>query len=208
MTGARDMKSQSPWYHLFMVEPKSGRICTFPDCGRKHYGKGLCNTHWQQMKDRGTLSPIRTYRENRARDEQGRKLCGDCGDWKAEQDFYKNVTSADGLVPVCKVCTCVRQVESRFNLGRGGYGNLLRAQGGVCAVCGGLNADGKSLAVDHDHECCPDKSGCPDCVRGLLCSPCNHAVGLMRDDPDRLRRAAAYLERAPQADCDRGGRSC
>lgn len=64
-------------------------------------------------------------------------------------------------------------------------------QGGVCACCGKPEVserDGKRkwLAVDHDHK---DHS-----FRGLLCSSCNNMLGRAKDDPDVLRRAAAYLE--------------
>ena len=41
--------------------------------------------------------------------------------------------------------------------------------------------------VDHDH-----KTGK---LRGILCSQCNTALGMVRDSPDVLRRAADYLER-------------
>jgi hypothetical protein len=32
-------------------------------------------------------------------------------------------------------------------------------------------------------------------VRGVLCGPCNLALGHVKDDPERLRRMAEYLER-------------
>lgn len=64
---------------------------------------------------------------------------------------------------------------------------MLDAQGGGCAVCRvPLALVGRSANVDHDHD--------TDQVRGLLCRPCNLAIGQMKDSPARLRAAAAYLE--------------
>jgi len=34
-------------------------------------------------------------------------------------------------------------------------------------------------------------------VRGILCNLCNTALGLMRDNPEHLRRAIAYLDSLP-----------
>jgi hypothetical protein len=52
-----------------------------------------------------------------------------------------------------------------------------------------------SLAVDHDHTCCSGEITCGKCVRGLLCVRCNTVLGLLRDDPEILRAAIAYLEK-------------
>lgn len=62
---------------------------------------------------------------------------------------------------------------------------MVTAQGGVCAICEQPEPK-KRLAVDHDHT--------TGAVRALLCSKCNVALGLMSDDPARLRVAAHYLE--------------
>ena len=61
------------------------------------------------------------------------------------------------------------------------------AQGGLCAICGRKQPE-KWLAVDHDHE--------TGVIRGLLCSRCNSGLGQFKDNPDRLRLAADYLEHA------------
>jgi hypothetical protein len=63
---------------------------------------------------------------------------------------------------------------------------LLAAQGGVCKICNRSEWPGKGPAVDHCHT--------TGKIRGILCSHCNTAIGLMRDDPSRLRAAIAYLE--------------
>ena len=68
---------------------------------------------------------------------------------------------------------------------------LMSAQDGKCAICGtskGFSGggDGRRLAIDHCHKTLE--------VRGLLCGNCNRMLGLAKDDPDLLRKAATYLE--------------
>jgi hypothetical protein len=59
--------------------------------------------------------------------------------------------------------------------------------GGGCDICGGQNVkDRTRLSIDHDHE--------TGRFRGLLCSTCNTAIGLLRDDPKVARAAAGYLQ--------------
>ena len=72
---------------------------------------------------------------------------------------------------------------------------MLSEQGRACRICRQEFTAYRRVHVDHDHACCPQRAqSCGRCVRALLCEDCNLSIGRMRDDPDRLRRAADYLE--------------
>jgi hypothetical protein len=82
-------------------------------------------------------------------------------------------------------CTTVRGRESYF---RRKYGltqselEQLRDEVIVCPIC----LTRPPVHVDHDHE--------TGKVRGMLCFPCNAALGQLQDDPTIIRRAAEYVE--------------
>jgi hypothetical protein len=91
-----------------------------------------------------------------------------------------------------------RTPTRRHGLGKSGVDALLAQQGGSCAICGVPYEDkpGSRLAMDHDHRHCAGVKGCPKCVRGMCCNSCNNILRLAHDDPEVLRKAVAYLERA------------
>lgn len=64
---------------------------------------------------------------------------------------------------------------------------VLLAQHEVCAICKTTEWGKKGPQVDHCHA--------TGRVRGVLCSNCNQGLGRFADDPQRLRKAAEYLER-------------
>jgi hypothetical protein len=71
----------------------------------------------------------------------------------------------------------------------------MAAQGGVCGICGTVP---RQWVIDHDHERARmhphgEHRGCADCVRGLICDPCNRGLAAFRDDPDVMETAAAYV---------------
>lgn len=85
-----------------------------------------------------------------------------------------------------------RALRESFGLSLEEYQKMHDEQGGRCAICDSpetetRNGKVKMLAVDHCHG--------TGRVRGLLCSPCNQAIGKLRDDPAIIRRAADYLDR-------------
>lgn len=75
------------------------------------------------------------------------------------------------------------------------YETMWRGQGGKCANPGCADAFPLEmpnyrlgLQVDHCHA--------TGRVRGLLCGPCNTALGYTRDDPERLKGLIVYLARS------------
>ena len=60
---------------------------------------------------------------------------------------------------------------------------MFENQEGLCLICK------KNEATDVDH--CHDSQQ----IRGLLCNPCNRAIGLLRHDIPTLQNAVAYLEK-------------
>lgn len=63
------------------------------------------------------------------------------------------------------------------------WDDLLRAQGGKCAICRIADA----TVVDHDHD--------TRRVRGALCRTCNLGIGHLKDSSEIARQAADYLAR-------------
>jgi hypothetical protein len=68
---------------------------------------------------------------------------------------------------------------------------MLLEQDRLCAICGSREnrkINGKyatELSIDHCHR--------TGKVRGLLCHCCNLALGLFKDNPALLEKAASYL---------------
>lgn len=116
----------------------------------------------------------------------GAKWCAGCQSFRDLEDFGKGATR-------CRPCVSSAQHAARtekvYGLTPAQYAELLRRQGGKCAICR-ARPKSKRLAVDHDH-----KSGA---VRGLLCSRCNH--DLLGSAWDSLAVASAlwhYLNTPP-----------
>lgn len=67
-------------------------------------------------------------------------------------------------------------------------------QGHACYLCGTPETS-RRLHIDHDHSCCATSGmSCGKCVRGLICRPCNQALGFVGDDLETLQRMVAYLK--------------
>lgn len=77
--------------------------------------------------------------------------------------------------------------RSRYGITVEEFDQMVDIQGGKCACCQ-REPQGKGAAavlnVDHDHV--------TGRVRGLLCNPCNQAMGLMKDNPSMIRQLLRY----------------
>ncbi|HXF71611.1 MAG TPA: endonuclease VII domain-containing protein [Actinomycetota bacterium] len=175
---------------------------------RALFARGLCQSCYRKLRQEE-----RPIEEDRRR--RGVRLCSRCGQEKLLDQFPKEHGR-------CKPCyaAVVREyaeahkddpafIEARrrrsrewarrnrayarnahllrkYGITAEDYDRLLEEQGGVCAICG-RRPKQRYLAVDHEHG--------TGRVRGLLCDPCNQMLGFAEDDPERLRKAIAYLTR-------------
>lgn len=78
-----------------------------------------------------------------------------------------------------------RRILRNRGLTEESYAALKASQGNACAICATAFPERPEPHIDHDHA--------TGVVRGLLCGPCNQAIGLLREDPELLARAAEYL---------------
>jgi hypothetical protein len=121
------------------------------------------------------------------------KVCTVCSIKKPLTEYYSNSKWKQGK---CKPCH-IKQSNSvakknhlrrKYNISLEEYNAKLEKQHYCCALCGKTQEEEKSaLCVDHNHE--------TGQIRDLLCRVCNRALGLFKDDPQLLIRAAEYLER-------------
>ena len=89
-------------------------------------------------------------------------------------------------------------LKSAYGLSPETFQRLLANQGGVCAICGKADWSSHGPCVDHDHA--------TGKVRGILCNPCNTALGLINDDLDVLQAMNDYLHKFNTAGAARGNK--
>jgi hypothetical protein len=190
---------------LYAFEPrinqrKRARPCSVDFCDDNAKSLGLCNAHYFQQRAGKPFSRVRVRRQPRhtdevaRRDEQGRKRCLVCAEWRIVENFAVSNASKDGRFPACRSCSRDRHLARRYRISSAEADALLASQGGACAICREpIDAWTSDVHIDHDHTCCPGQSTCGGCVRGVLCAPCNHGIGRFRDNPQLLRAAIDYL---------------
>lgn len=79
-----------------------------------------------------------------------------------------------------------RKFKYHYGITVAEYDAMHESQGGLCKICQ-RPENGKRLSVDHCHT--------TGRVRGLLCAPCNQAIGMLQDSPVILQAAIDYLDK-------------
>ena len=178
--------------------------CAVSDCDRTRCIRGWCSMHYQRWKRHGDpITIARSGPQRRQCQVDNCDILGRSNGW-CEPHWYRvsrygdpeatSIRMSPGTYTECRAegCGSIPQARGwcprhyqhwrKYGLTPDDYASLLAAQGGGCALCGGT----WGLAVDHDHTA--------NKVRGILCSPCNRALGKLGDTPESLRTVLLYLE--------------
>lgn len=157
------------WYIRNM---ENYEVCSGPECERRVdiFKHGLCSGHYQQKYHGRELSPLKSQ----------------------------------APVEKCPVNSCIRgqktrglcvphaSIAWRMSIHPADLPALLN--GASCEICG----DDQNLHLDHDHKCCPENMSCGECLRGVLCSTCNVAVGHLEKMIRRSgEKSVEYLANPP-----------
>jgi hypothetical protein len=154
-------------------------------------------------------------------DERQEKVCKKCAVLKGREEFFvrKSGSRVGHLSAYCRGCSTDvhlagwskdpermqhiswrSKIKRLYGLTEEKYNEMLEKQGGACAICKSTvswsrnykhKKNGSSrFMVDHCHE--------TGRVRGLLCTRCNRALGLLGDSRELFLRAVEYLHQAKQ----------
>lgn len=123
--------------------------------------------------------------------KRGHKLkCHSC--WNAYmREYYKNKPDKyeKHKLDVRKNDEIYKKSYVRHGLTTEEFNSMMLKFDGKCHACKKRAA----AFIDHDHKCCPFQFSCGKCVRGILCSQCNSALGFAADDISRLQGLINYL---------------
>lgn len=160
-----------------------GRHSTFSD-GLQYWCKGCYAENYRKRQ----LKLGKTVRE-KVDVPDGHKRCSQCKEIKPQSEWRKNNRAKDGLHSECKECAAKRGRRDYFKRTHGLTPEqvefALRIQLTLCQICY-RQLTLETAHLDHDH-----KTGE---LRAILCFKCNSALGNFDDDPERMRRAARYVE--------------
>lgn len=108
--------------------------------------------------------------------------CTRCNITKPLTEYYKNKA---GYRRECKLCVRDKQLIHKYGVDLKWYTKKLKEQNDVCEIC--KKESNNSLVVDHNHDTGE--------ARGLLCSQCNTALGLLKEDKPTIKNLLTYINK-------------
>lgn len=141
--------------------------CAFEGCNKPYSSNKLCHSHDSQRRLGKDLTPLKNGVYAR-----GEQQC-------AKPECHRPATSRD-------LCKTHYPKLVQYNLTTEQFVEVWE-NSSKCAneKC----ANTKNLVMDHDH-----KTGD---FRDLLCAGCNSALGFLKENPERIKGLAGYIERFP-----------
>lgn len=148
-------------------------VCITCAQSQPHYAHGQCRPCYRKEH----ISDLRVCtRCQRVNEHQAKGLCKPC-----YLSLYERANPEKIALHRKR-----HHVKRYFDLTLEAYESLLSASP-ACAICAQTFGEALKPCVDHCHT--------GGHVRGVLCAACNKTLGLMKDSPERLRKAAEYLEK-------------
>lgn len=163
---------------------------------RPHWVRGLCRHCYNVSPDIKAKKNSRQYQTTpieRSKQKVRRSTDSHKAADKVRKARYLSTDSGKKVQLAYFKSPKAKEKHRRVNLRRSfgitpeSYDKMLEGQGGCCAICSKPPVR-KRLAVDHCHR--------TGRIRGLLCDLCNRGIGMLKDNPVSLRKAAEYLEKS------------
>lgn len=175
------------------VYERPARSCEEVGCEAKHLAKGKCSYHYHRSRN-GT--------DTREKVDSDFRECTKCGEVKASESYRVLARGQHGRSRQCKKCDQAQSKEwasrpenrdraarkakrskaVRTYGARGGEAWDRIQEGSPCEACGVRR---EYMHLDHNHSTGE--------FRGILCSQCNTALGLLGEDLERFSGLMAYM---------------
>ena len=127
-------------------------------------------------------------------------VCTNCGKYKPWTDYTLNSNGIMGRHSMCRPCTQRRRTKqyntdfqraAKYGIDPITFENKLKEQANKCSLCGFIFSNASRETTPHIDHCHATGK-----VRGLLCRDCNIGLGMFKDNPEILIKAAEYLQHA------------
>jgi hypothetical protein len=166
---------------------------------RRGWTKGHYHRYVKGHSERKKIRPKRT----------GHRWCNKCQDFRPLREFTRSKARRSGYQSLCKAhckiaqyawcsknAVRLRRIRLRHKLKAANitveeFETLMMRQNGKCAVCDEpetttYKRTPRSLSIDHCHQ--------TGKIRGLLCTRCNTALGLLRENIAIVNKLGAYIK--------------
>lgn len=122
------------------------------------------------------ISSFYSNYDNRSGKSYSRSMCLHC---ESKHNREKYLANKPRILANSKKNHLMRN----YGLTQDDFNKMFKDQDGKCAIC--FKESDRTLHVDHCHD--------TGKIRKLLCSPCNQAIGLFKEDQTIMASAMKYL---------------